>query len=306
VGLASGAVLAACDGLDGVTDGMIHDLAGCTTAVVQPELVAATCAGPKADSCLSPAQVGALKLVFAGPRTSNGETIYPPWAWDAGISGQNWRAWKLGPCSAPVDSANSVGLNANALAAIFTTPPTPLPTAGGSAVAFSLTFAIDASLRAISNVSDVYRPSPVDIMRADSTDLSAFKTHGGKLVILHGVSDPVFSILDTINWWTALNKVNGGRANEFVRLFAVPGMNHTTGGPATDQFDAFGALVDWVEKGVAPERIVATARVAAPWPGRTRPCACTRNRRDTREPAASKPQRVLCAAEITKAPRTLG
>jgi feruloyl esterase len=51
-------------------------------------------------------------------------------------------------------------------------------------------------------------------------------------------------------------------------------MNHCAGGPATDQFDAFGALVNWVEKGIAPDRIVATARVGTPWPGRTRPlCA---------------------------------
>src|SRR5258708_37053146 len=111
-------------------------------------------------------------------------------------------------------------------------------------------------------------------MKADSTDLSAFKARGGKLVIAHGVSDPVFSILDTIDWWNALNKANGGRAAEFARLFPVPGMNHCAGGPSTDRFDAFGALVNWVEKGVAPDRIAATARMGTPWPGRTRPlCA---------------------------------
>ena len=54
-------------------------------------------------------------------------------------------------------------------------------------------------------------------------------------------------------------------------MFAVPGMNHCSGGPATDQFDAFTALVDWVEKSTAPDRIVATAGAASPWPGRTRP-----------------------------------
>ena len=269
--LASSAVLAACDGLDGLTDSMIQNFTACTTAVVEPELVAITCRVSKTDACLSPSQVTALKTVVAGPRTSTGEMIYAPWAWDAGISGQNWRAWKLGSYSAPANSAISVGLNAHALAAVVTTPPTPLPTIGGSAVAFSLNFAMDGSLRAISNTSDLYRPSPADFMRADSTDLSAFKAHGGKLIIAQGVSDPVFSIVDTINWWNDLNRVNGGRANEFVRLFAVPGMNHCAGGPATDQFDAFGALVDWVEKGVAPDRIAATAGMSAPWPGRTRP-----------------------------------
>jgi feruloyl esterase len=48
-------------------------------------------------------------------------------------------------------------------------------------------------------------------------------------------------------------------------------MNHCSGGAATDQFDAFAALVNWVEKAMAPDRIVATAGNATPWPGRTRP-----------------------------------
>ena len=91
------------------------------------------------------------------------------------------------------------------------------------------------------------------------------------MVIVHGVSDPVFSINDTIHWWNAVNKVNGGTASDFVRLFAVPGMNHCAGGTATDQFDAFTALVNWVEKNTAPAKIVATAGPATPWPGRTRP-----------------------------------
>ena len=51
----------------------------------------------------------------------------------------------------------------------------------------------------------------------------------------------------------------------------MPGMNHCFGGPSTDQFDAFAALVSWVENGSAPDRIVATARMTTPWPGRTRP-----------------------------------
>src|SRR5207344_39991 len=108
---------------------------------------------------------------------------------------------------------------------------------------------------ALDNRVDEFNQSSLEFMKADSTDLSAFKGRAGKLVIAQGVSDPVFSILDTIAWWEALNKANGGAAGQFVRLFAVPGMNHCAGGPATDQFDAFGALVNWVEKGVAPDQI---------------------------------------------------
>jgi feruloyl esterase len=122
--------------------------------------------------------------------------------------------------------------------------------------------------------SGVFTKSSWDFMMASSTDLSRYKSHGGRLVIVHGVSDPVFSINDTLSWWNEINKGNNGSAADFVRVFAVPGMNHCGGGPATDQFDAFTALVNWVEKSAAPEKIVATAGPASPWPGRTRPlCA---------------------------------
>ena len=119
--------------------------------------------------------------------------------------------------------------------------------------------------------SGLYTKSSWDFMMASSTDLSAYQRRGGKLVIVHGASDPVFSINDTIGWWNQMNQANGGRAADFVRLFAVPGMNHCSGGPATDRFDAFTALVNWVEKGAAPEKIIAAASPASPWPGRTRP-----------------------------------
>jgi hypothetical protein len=108
-------------------------------------------------------------------------------------------------------------------------------------------------------------------MKADATDLSAFRKHGGKLLITHGVSDPVFSVNDTISWVKEIDKINKGKAADFVRFFAVPGMNHCSGGPATDRYNAFGALVDWVENKTAPAQIVATAGPATAWPGRTRP-----------------------------------
>ena len=72
-------------------------------------------------------------------------------------------------------------------------------------------------------------------MKADQRNLSAFKARGGKLVIAQGASDPVFSILDTIAWWNDVNAANGGRADQFVRLFAVPGMNSTLRGRAVDR-----------------------------------------------------------------------
>jgi len=119
--------------------------------------------------------------------------------------------------------------------------------------------------------SGEYTTPVADFMRANSTDLAAFKDRGSKLVIIQGVSDPVFSINDTLRWWEELNQANNGAAADFARVFAVPGMNHCAGGPATDQFNAFASLTAWVEQSAPPAQIVATAGAATPWPGRTRP-----------------------------------
>ena len=187
---------------------------------------------------------------------------------------QGWRFWKLGPFEGPAYSALNLTLGARSLAAVFVTPPVPVAATDASQAAYSLSFDIDSAPRALSATTETYREPVLQFMKADSTDLSRFEARGGKLIIVHGVSDPVFSIQDIVDWWNEVDALNGGQASEFVRLFAVPGMNHCAGGPSTDQFDAFAALVDWVEKGRAPERIVATARNGTPWPGRTRPlCA---------------------------------
>ena len=271
--LAAQAVLGACDALDGLEDGIIDNFPACTDAVVAPKLAAVTCKGPKRDTCLSAAQVDALKKVMDGAKNSKGELLWSDWEWDRGIGGklggnynQGWRSWKLGAYDSGSNSAINASLGALAVPAIFLTPPTQVAAAGAAPLAFLLGIDFDRDAAKLATA--------LDFMRADSTDMSAFKNRGGKMVIVQGVSDPIFSIKDTIRWWTDLNRANNGQASDFARLFAVPGMNHCAGGPATDQFDAFAALVNWVEKGQAPDEIIAKAGTNTPWPGRTRPlCA---------------------------------
>ncbi len=268
--LAAQAVLGACDALDGLEDGSIDNFPACTSDAVAPKLAAVTCKGPKRNACLSTAQVDALKKAVAGAKNSKGEMLYADWAWDRGIGGrlgdnynQGWRSWKLGAYDAGTNSGINATLGAGSVAAIFTTPPAAVATAGAGLMAFLQGIDFDRDADKVT--------AALSFMKADSTDLAAFKNRGGKIVIVQGVSDPIFSIKDTINWWTDLNRVNNGQASDFARLFAVPGMNHCSGGPATDQFDAFAALVNWVEKNVPPDSIVAKAGNATPWPGRTRP-----------------------------------
>src|SRR6202008_6426 len=87
------------------------------------------------------------------------------------------------------------------------------------------------------------------------TNLSALKNRGAKMMIYHGTADPIFSSDDSTAFYENLRTANGGAASNFVRLSRIPGMNHCSGGPATDQFDMLTPLVDWVEKGVAPDSV---------------------------------------------------
>jgi feruloyl esterase len=98
-------------------------------------------------------------------------------------------------------------------------------------------------------------------------DLSAFKKHGGKLLQYHGWNDPAVSPLNSVNYFESVQGKMGDTSS-FYRLFMIPGMEHCMGGPGASNFDHMQVLVNWVEGGVAPERIVASG------PGRTHPlCA---------------------------------
>ena len=73
--------------------------------------------------------------------------------------------------------------------------------------------------------------------------LAELKAAGGKVIVYHGASDGAFSLQATIDWYDKLRANNGGDVSDFARFYPVPGMTHCDGGPATDRFDAFGALV---------------------------------------------------------------
>ena len=201
---------------------------------------------------------------MAGPKNSQGQSLYNSWPWDGGISGQSgttfnqgWRSWWLGSFAATTNNSIKLTLGGGALPLIFIAPPTIVPSAG--LVNFMLNFNFDTDAPKVYQQSGIYTQSPAQFMFADSTNLTVFKNRGGKMIMYHGGSDTSFSVKDTTDYYDGLNAANAGNAASFVRLFVVPGMNHCSGGPATDQFDTFTPLVSWVENGVAPDSITATA-----------------------------------------------
>jgi feruloyl esterase len=286
------AIVAACDKADGGEDGMVLDPHAC-------EFDPATL-GPDGSGLLSQAQVTALSQSMAGPKNSHGRRLYSDWMWDPGIGAFGWRQWKIGPLfpgfPIPGNSALIVTLGGGALPFIFTTPPnsntagtdvappndgiaTSSPLGPGTAgfgdayVRWILSFNMDHDAPKIFTRTGPYRESAFEFMYSSGTDYNKFRAKGNKLIVYTGGADPVFSANYHLKWYRRLVARNGGleRTQSFARLFVVPGMNHCGGGPSTSQFDAFAAVVNWVEHGVAPESILATAPASAPWPGRTRP-----------------------------------
>src|SRR3954452_96954 len=224
-------LLAAGDGENGLRDGIVPDPIGCRFDPARLR-----CAGAKADGCLSAPQVDALSRAFAGPKDSKGRQVYPGFPFDTGITATQGIPGLL------VGSANPVG------------PP------------FTAT-EMDVDQRA-----DMAAADPQAALTATTrwTNLNTFSQRGVKLIFCHGVSDPWFSALDTVDYYERMARANGGAepVAAWSRLFLVPGMGHCGGGPSLDRFDMLAAVVDWVERGVAPAAVKATGRA---FEGRSRP-----------------------------------
>jgi feruloyl esterase len=108
-------------------------------------------------------------------------------------------------------------------------------------------------------------------LNATDPDLTAFREHGGKLILFHGWSDPAIATENSINYYeSVLSNLGPTRGQSFIRLFLAPGMQHCEYGPGPDSFgqngfdrgdpqhDLESALELWVEQGSPPERIIAT------------------------------------------------
>ena len=109
------------------------------------------------------------------------------------------------------------------------------------------------------------------IMNSIDTNLKPFFDHGGKLLMYHGWADPGIPPRNSVNYYTSVvNKVGKANADGSIRLFMVPGMGHCSGGDGTSTFDKLGPLDQWVDKGKAPDQIMAS-RVRMGVTDRTRP-----------------------------------
>jgi poly(3-hydroxybutyrate) depolymerase len=251
--LVSKAVLGKCDALDGSTDGLVQDTTACQAAFDLNRDVP-TCTGGRDGTCLSTAQKTGIAKLFSGATTSAGAKVYASFPYDAGLDTNGWAVWKYN---------NSLSLDTGAVAYIWQVPPTTDSLATFNGRNFALNSNIDSLVSLINATNATYTESALSFMTPPNpSNLSKLKDRGAKMMVYHGTADPIFSSDDTTTWYDNLRGANNGDASNFARFYRVPGMNHCSGGPTTDQFDMLTPLVNWVEKGEAPDSVVAKARGA--------------------------------------------
>ena len=271
------AAMEACDGLDGVVDGLISNQSKCnatfdpSTATLNSVPVRCPAGADTGDTCLSDTQINALKTLNSDARfnfqLASGETGYP---------GYNVWGADLGRASAsplqPIVTFLAMGTVA---------PADPMPTSGapyiGPLLDQWIKYAVTRDATFHSLTLDPENPgswagriSELSTQLDTSTDISAFAARGGKLLLAHGLADALVSTRATEQYYQRLQAQMGPTyVDTFVRYYEVPGLGHAISSVFNATWDSLTALEQWVEHGVAPSGQVTTDTAGVP--GRTRP-----------------------------------
>ncbi len=185
------------------------------------------CSEGISDSCFSKEEIEALKKLYAGTTNMRtGERIYAP-----SPLGASYLEIKL---------------------------------TGTLFYMFKWIFGADFDYTTFDFDRDMHRMDSIlsPILNANNSDLSAFKNKGGKLLMYTGTEDQLVPYPDAINYYERVIETQGSLRDtqNFFRFFLVPGMGHCGGGPGLNDIgDKLMVMRDWVEKGIAPEKIIATA-----------------------------------------------
>lgn len=257
------AVTQACDKIDGVADGVVSDPRACTFKVAS-----LTCKSGDAPDCLTAEQVAAAEKIYAGPRDArDGRQIYPGYTFGS-----------EGVVSDDKDDAPG-------WSSYWANPKKPQEPIRADYFRYWVGNNPKFDWWAFNWASDVdaVEAHPVTkIFSATNPDLTAFKAHNGKLIMFMGWQDPVGAAGEAINYYDSVEarapgatpEAKRSETQDYLRLFMVPGMDHCAGGPGATHFstatrdseppvsdakhDMAVALENWVEKGVAPDSLVAT------------------------------------------------
>jgi hypothetical protein len=250
--LATDRAVKACDALDGVTDGVLTDPRRCAyIAASDSSITQSSCTAENAQ-CLTPKEASVIDKSWSGPV-----------ACPEGASA----------CKVPDVASRKPSGKAATRLWYGQNRGTDLATLGGAApfpVAveqprYWVYFDPEWDWRKLDLggytrffQDSVDRVGPM--MASDNPDLRGFHQRGGKLVIWHGWSDQLINAQGSVDYYDKVVERMGGlkRTQQFARLFMAPGVGHCGGGPGPQPQRPFDAVVNWVEKGIAPDSIPAS------------------------------------------------
>lgn len=254
------AVLAACDSKDGLRDGLISNPRACR---FDPAIL--TCKAADTSECLTKPQVEALAKIYAGPRNPvTGIQQFPGYEPGTETSPGSWSGWII--ADAPEHTIQYFFATSYFQDAVYERTPWSLKT-----MDFDKDVAI-ADQKVGTVVSSI------------NPDLRSFRDHGGKLIQYHGWGDGAIAPESSIDYYEQVADFLARYPDprnprpqpqaDFYRLFMVPGLGHCFGGAGPVSFgqlvaqsaegrgdperDILAALVQWVESGIAPEKLIGT------------------------------------------------
>lgn len=248
------AVAAACDANDGVKDGVLNDPRECR---FDPK--ALLCKEGDADSCLTAPQVAALKKIYDGPVDAKGKQMFPGFLPGGEEGGGGWVTWIGQSPGKDLQTRFASGFYTNMIAS------------KGS---------LDLKTINVENAVKLADEQQGQTFNAIDPNLKPFMARGGKLIVYHGWSDAALPPMGAVNYYNSVEAALGTQATaSFMRLFMAPGMQHCIGGPGANSFgqfapagdaqhDLYQALEQWVEKGTAPDKLIATKHVSEADPSR--------------------------------------
>jgi feruloyl esterase len=241
VRLVAEAVYKGCDAIDGLADGLIADPRRCAFDPAR-DLPRCDAAGA---ACFSENDIASL-TAFYGDVSSGGRRVFPGFpvgaeAFAPGAAGarSGWDPWFI--------RAGQATLSRTFAEAFFKHMATP-----GTEIDWR-SFDPDRDLPKVETVSAM--------LNATDPDLGAFRKRGGKVLMYFGWADAALNPLMGVGYYERVREVMGPQTSDFFRLFMMPGVFHCSGGVGPDLADTLTPLADWVEKGGAPDRIIASRRL---------------------------------------------
>jgi len=258
------AVLAKCDAIDGIRDGVIQNPLLCRFDP-KTDLASKMCPGNvNAEACFTTAQVESIQAIYGGVRDSKGTLILKgrapgsEFAWPADLIPHAGNSLLPGELYYSGDHMNYLfyetdpGLAPPSLTDLSHKPDKTRNPPEFAWWEFNADDVTAGKGRLMSSILDAKDPNLAPFL----------KSSGGKLILYHGWGDAQIPPEPLMDYYSEMVKTTFGgdmkAAHTGARLFMVPGMGHCRGGPGPETWDKLEPLVNWVESGKAPDFLVAT------------------------------------------------